>query len=251
MRIKIALRNLFISQTIIVLFLIFAYLVWFPHSFAKLGGFYDTAFMLILVDLVLGPLLVFIIYKEGKKYLAFDINVLLAIQLAAFLFGAYSLYLKHPAYTVYNNGLFKLVNTSYISQEMIRFDSLKSSYFSRPKMAFVTWPEREQEKLDIMVGVDMFGERDIDERPEYFTPYLADTQKILTQQLNPIYTFNSPQSKEKLDHFIRKHGGGVIDYAFFPVVGNNKKKAVLVLRQESAKPVGIIETLPLEKPDDV
>jgi len=66
MRIKIALRNLFISQTIIVLFLIFAYLVWFPHSFAKLGGFYDTAFMLILVDLVLGPFSVFIIYKEGN-----------------------------------------------------------------------------------------------------------------------------------------------------------------------------------------
>ncbi len=84
MRYKIAIRNLLISQAIIILFLVFAYFVWFPHSFTQLGGFHETAFMLIFVDLVLGPLLIFIIYREGKKYLTFDINILLAIQLGAF-----------------------------------------------------------------------------------------------------------------------------------------------------------------------
>jgi len=67
MRLKIALRNLVISQFIIIIFLIFAYLVWFPCSFSDLGDYTETALMLIFVDLVLGPLLVFIVFKENKN----------------------------------------------------------------------------------------------------------------------------------------------------------------------------------------
>ena len=244
MRTKIALRNLFISQAIIILFLVFAYLVWFPHSYSLLGGFHKTALMLVFVDIVLGPLLVFIVYKKDKKYLTFDINVLLSIQLAAFVYGAYALYLKHPAYNVFVDDRFKLVNISFTSPDKIRFESLKTSFFTKPKMAYTELPTDLNERTQFMLGVDLFGEPDIDHRADLYQPHTQAIDKILDKQLNPLLLFKSNDSKLKLKRFTDQHGGVVTDYAFFPISGNNKKEAVFVVHNKSAEAVGIIDMSP-------
>lgn len=244
MRTKIALRNLFISQIIILIFLLFAYFVWFPNSFSKLGGFYDTAWMIIFVDLVLGPLLVFIVYKENKKYLKFDINVLLAIQLAAFFYGAYALYLKHPVFNVFVNYQFKLINASYAIPDKVRFKALKPSFFSSPKIVYTQLPENMQERTQFMLGVDLFGKPDIDRRADFYTSHLNSMDEILSKQLDPIVLFNSVNHKSKLNKFIKKWGGVINDYAFFPISGNNKKEMVFVLNKETGEAVDVIDVNP-------
>ncbi len=244
MRTKIALRNLYISQAIILLFLLFAYFTWFPFSYSLLGGFHKTALMLIFVDIVLGPLLVFIVYKKDKKYLTFDINVLLSIQLAAFFYGAYALYLKHPAYNVFVNDRFKLVNISFTSPDKIRYESLKTSFFSKPKMAYTELPTDLNERAQFMLGVDLFGEPGIDQRADLYQPHTQAIDKILNKQLDPLLLFNSSFSKLKLKKFTNRHGGVVSNYAFFPISGNNKKEAVFVVNKKSAEAVGIIDMSP-------
>ena len=143
-----------------------------------LGGFYKTALLLIFVDIVLGPLLVFIIYKKDKKYLSFDINVLLAIQLAAFVYGAYALYLKHPAYNVFVNDRFILMNISYISPEKVKFESLKTSFFSGPKMAYTELPSDNNKRTDFFLGVALFGDPSIDQRTDLYQPISEVIPKI-------------------------------------------------------------------------
>jgi len=244
MRIKIALRNLFISQIIIILFLVFAYLMWFPYSYSLLGGFHKTALMLVLVDIVLGPLLVFIVYKKDKKYLTFDINVLLSIQLAAFVYGAHALYLKHPVYNVFVDDRFKLVNVSYTSPDEIRFESLKTSFFTKPKMAYTELPSDLTERTQFMLGVDLFGDRDIDQRADLYQPHIQALDKILDRQLNPSILFSSNENESKLKKFIKKHGGSISDYAFFPISGNNQKEAIFAMNNKNGEAVGIIDMNP-------
>ncbi len=247
MRAKIALRNLYISQAIILLFLIFAYFIWFPHSYALLGGFYKTAFMLIFVDIVLGPLLVFIVYRKDKKHLTFDINVLLGIQIAAFVYGAYALYLKHPAYNVFANDGFKLVNVSYASPVNVQFKALETSFFTKPKMAYSELPNNSSDKLLFMLGVDLFGEPDIEQRTDLYQPYFQSLEKILAKQLNQSLLFSSGENQSKLKQFIHKYGGHVSDYAFFPISGNNRKEVVFAIDKKNGQPVGIINMNPRVK----
>jgi hypothetical protein len=244
MRIKIALRNLFISQLLIFIFLAFAYLLWFPHSFDKLGGFYDTALILILVDLVLGPLLVFIIYKKDKKYLSFDINVLLGIQIAAFIYGSYALYLKHPTYNVFANDRYKLMNASYASPEKIKYDSLKSTFFSSPIMAYTELPKDEEELAQYIIGVTLFGKPDIEQRADFYIPHSQALNNILSMQLNKQILFNSQNSKNKLNKFLKRKGGKLSDYAFFPISGNNKKEIVFVISNDDGEAIGTIDINP-------
>lgn len=242
MRSKIALRNLLISQAIILLFLVFAYFVWFPHSFTQLGGFNKTALMLIFVDLVLGPLLVFIVYKEGKKYLAFDINVLLSIQLIAFIFGAYSLFLKHPAYAVFSDDRFILTNVSSLYPRQDWSTQLTSSFFSSPKLVYAKTPDDPRDKSKLIVEILLKRAPDINNRPKYYEPLEQHVHTVFSKSIDLNTLLLNEEIKEKLSFFLIKHGGVAEDYAYFPLQGNNQKKMIWVFNRSEAEPVGIIDS---------
>ncbi len=244
MRTKIALRNLYISQAIILLFLVFAYFTWFPYSFATLGGFTKTAFMLIFVDLVLGPLLVFIVFKEGKKYLKFDINVLLTIQIAAFVFGAYSLFLKHPAYVVFTGDRFTLTNVSHIYPQQTWLNNLKSSFFSSPKFVVAKLPDDAATQSNLILGIVFNQMPDIDKRPEYYQPFEQHIKTTLDKSIPVDKLLLDTNTKLKLAEFLKQQGGKTEDYAYFPLSGNNKKEVIWVFDRDSTKPVGIINSDP-------
>jgi len=244
MRTKLALRNLYISQAIILAFLIFAYFVWFPYSFSKLGGFSETALMLIFVDLVLGPLLVFIVYKEGKRFLRFDINTLLAIQLAAFAFGAYSLYLKHPAYAVFSGDRFSLTNVSNVYPQQHWFKQFKTSFFSSPQFVVTKSPKDHKERNALMFSVLLESAPDIDKRPEYFHPFTQNIDAVFAKSIPLNQLFQNNKTKEKLTQFYKQHGGKPSDYAYFPLVGNNKKDMIWVFKRSTAQAIGIIDSDP-------
>ncbi|MCF6191241.1 MAG: hypothetical protein L3J51_12250 [Cocleimonas sp.] len=244
MRIQLALRNLYISQAIILAFLVFAYFIWFPHSFSKLGGFSETALMLIFVDLVLGPLLVLIVYKEGKKFLRFDINVLLAIQLFAFAFGAYSLFLKHPAYVVFTVDRFTLANVSQLYPQQPWLTQFKSSFFSSPQFVVAKSPSNTKERNALMFNVLLKGEPDINERPELFEPLAQHVDAVFAKSIPLDLLFQNNKTKEKFTAFYKLYGGKASDYAYFPLVGNNKKDMIWVFDRITTKPVGIIDSDP-------
>jgi len=244
MRTKLALRNLYISQAIILVFLMFAYYIWFPYSFAKLGGFNQTALMLIFVDLVLGPLLVFIVYKEGKKFLRFDINVLLGIQLFAFAFGAYSLYLKHPAYAVFTVDRFTLANVSQLYPQQPWLTQLQSSFFSSPQFVVAKSPNNVKKRNALMFDILLKGAPDINERPELFEPFGQHLDTVFAKSIPLNILFQNTKTKEKLAVFHKQYGGVPDDYAYFPLAGNNKKDMIWVFDRATAKPVGIIDSDP-------
>jgi hypothetical protein len=249
LRIKIALRNLIISQVLIILFLVFAYFTWFPYSFSLLGGFTRTALMLIFVDLILGPLLVFIVFKEGKKYLQFDINVLLSIQIMAFIFGAYSLFLKHPAYAVFTGDRFTLTNVSEIYPYQPWQKNISTLFLSSPQLVVAKIPENKDEKSKLLLDVILNQKPDIDKRPHYYQPLRAHLETVLTSRLQPDTIFSTNNAQQKRKDFLQQHGGNINDYAFFPLRGNNKKDVIWAFSRKTFSPVGIIESDPwVQKP---
>ena len=58
--------------------------------------------MLLAIDVILGPLLGLLVYKEGKKSLKFDLSVIILIQIAALCYGVFSIEQGRPAWLVYN-----------------------------------------------------------------------------------------------------------------------------------------------------
>ena len=242
MKFKVALRNLYISQAIIIIFLIFAYIFWFPYSFSQLGGFYRTAWMIIFVDIVLGPFLVFFIYKENKKYLKFDINVLLSIQLIAFVFGAYSLFLKHPAYAVFSIDRFVLTNVSNIFPKPSIPKLIDKHFFSSTKLVVASFPENNNERDKLNFSILFNGSPDIDNRPKYFSPLERHIGLIMKKSINLEQLVMNQQEKKIYSKFLSENNSS--NFSYFPLVGNNQKDMIWVFDKKDGKPIEILDIDP-------
>lgn len=242
MNYKIAGINLLLSQAIIIIFLGFAYIIWFPYSFYELNGLSKTVKILIFVNFCLGPLLILLIYKKNKRptVLKFDLYSLIALQIIAFVMGSYSIYLKHPVYLVFSVDRFTLINAGNVAPEKSRYDDFKSSFFSRPKLAFAQLPDDPKKRQALLMSVLFEGKADIDQHTEYYEPFHQHKNAILAQSLNTSDIFSNKKSKNEIKLFINKHGGKINDYVYFPLQTADKKDVVLAFIKETLQPISII-----------
>ena len=91
-RIKFFLGHLFISLVIALLVMSFVFFVWYPLPLATAVGVTHIFLMMLVIDVIIGPLLGLFVYKEGKTSLKFDLSIIIAIQTSALCYGIYNKY---------------------------------------------------------------------------------------------------------------------------------------------------------------
>ena len=77
--------------------------------------------MLIVIDVIVGPLLGLLVYKEEKKTLKFDLAVVILLQITAFTFGFYTIAQGRPLWIVSGNYNFQLVKNNEINDQSIQY----------------------------------------------------------------------------------------------------------------------------------
>src|SRR5690606_22432166 len=70
-----------------------------------------------MVDIVLGPLLVFLVYDRRKKSLRRDLAVIICIQLAAIAYGIHASVLARPVLMTFVVDRFELVSAAEVDAE--------------------------------------------------------------------------------------------------------------------------------------
>lgn len=115
-RIRFFLAHLSVSAIIAVIAICIVYFVWYPAPLGKALGVLHLFLMLIVIDVIVGPLFSLLVYKEGKKTLKFDLAVVILLQVCAFIYGFYHIAQGRPAWIVYGDRVFNLVKNSDIEQ---------------------------------------------------------------------------------------------------------------------------------------
>jgi hypothetical protein len=108
-------------------------LYYYPAYFAVLENVYSAVLIVVPVDIIIGPVLTFIIYKPGKKGLAFDLKFIAACQVIASAYGLWTLYDQRPGYLVFYHDTFYSFPAS-IDQSKLRDDNLRVGPFDQPKI---------------------------------------------------------------------------------------------------------------------
>ncbi len=108
-RIRYFLGHLICSIVVGLLLLALVFLVWYPAPLASAEGVTAIVFMLLVIDVILGPLLSLFVYKEGKKTLKMDLSVIILIQVLALSYGVYAFAQSRPAWIVQSGWLFEVV----------------------------------------------------------------------------------------------------------------------------------------------
>lgn len=107
--VRASLIHFLVSFIFLFIFSAFVFFFWFPGDLLAIQGGLKIFLMILVIDLILGPLLTLIVYKPHKKSLLFDISVIAFIQLSALFYGAWSLSTQKPAYLVFLHDRFFVV----------------------------------------------------------------------------------------------------------------------------------------------
>ncbi len=70
---------------------------WYPGALLFAAGGTQLLILIVSVDLILGPLLTFVVFDRRKQSLAFDLAFIVVLQLCALAYGMYASYLAVTA----------------------------------------------------------------------------------------------------------------------------------------------------------
>lgn len=228
---KAAIVHLLLSLMLIVLIVGSVLFFWYPSLFIGVTDFKEVASLIITIDLILGPLLTFVVFNPSKKSLKFDLSVIGMIQLSALAYGLYTLFQIHPVYITFNKDRFTIVRAMDAKPEMANYKEYKISKFSSGTLAFAKMPEsyKEQEKL---LDEVLKGGPDLEQRVDFYEPYSDNIDKIMARSLDPALIFNDKNKKETAS-FLKINQREISDYAFLPL-NNGEKDAIIVLDRSTA-----------------
>jgi len=113
--------HLTFSGIVIGLFFALLYLYWFPNGLIFAGATAGLK-ILVLIDLVLGPILTFIVFKKGKPSLKFDLFCIFSLQTLVFFYGAHLIYNERPVAQILADDGLSLYTISEIRDHNVEFD---------------------------------------------------------------------------------------------------------------------------------
>lgn len=89
--------------------------VWYHNPYYQLFNVMPIFGLMLMIDLVLGPLLTFVVYKKGKKTLKMDLTVIVLIQAIAFGWGMWNIANARPAWIVIDKNLAYTISPVFLS----------------------------------------------------------------------------------------------------------------------------------------
>ena len=148
-------------------------LLWYPSPWFGAAGGGTLLFLLIGVDVILGPLLTFIVYDPLKKSLVYDLAVIVMLQVAALIYGINVMAQARPAFVVYFRGAFEVVGAKDVMTEGMadaKLAEFQSVPWTGPRLAAARLPSDPGVQLQIAMESGVGGP-DFTVYPRFYIPY--------------------------------------------------------------------------------
>jgi len=165
------------SATALLLVLGTLYLGWYRWPGWYLTGVLSVVPILIAVDLVLGPLLTFIIASKNKtaRELTRDIACIVTVQLLALGYGTFTLWNGRPLYYTFSETELSVTQGIDIQPEELVLarqsnPDFAPHWYSLPRWAYAPLPQ-DQSTRDAIVTSAIQGGTDVTAMPRYFQPW--------------------------------------------------------------------------------
>ncbi len=171
-----------------------AFLVWYPSPLWAAVGLAKIFFLLIAIDVVIGPCLTFLVYKVGKPSLKFDIGFIVALQLAAFGYGFFQIAQARPVWIVFNMDRFDVVQAMDLDERRKKEADRKysSAPWLGPQIVASKNPKDTKKHTELMFESAQGGP-DLPQRIDLYVPLESEASAIRSraQDLSQLSEFNS------------------------------------------------------------
>lgn len=194
-------------------------LYWYPSAFFSASGGWQGLRLVAAVDIVLGPLLTFIIYNRQKssRELIMDLSVVVVLQLCALGWGIKTIYEQRPIAVVFLDNSFYTVPAAALSIQGIDLDVLEEFGDSKPVYVYVQRPVagEELERFTREVEQNRIPPHEqawlYQPLPQNFATVIrssVDVEEVLERY---------PEMKSDIEHLLNKTDSRLEDYYYLPL----------------------------------
>jgi len=206
--------------------------IWYPPPLFEALGAEGMVFILVGVDVVLGPLVTWVIFSPTKRLvlLKLDLAIIAALQLTALGYGVYVISEARPAFLLFVRDRFEVTSVNEIDpkeQAKATRPEFRFSPLLGPRLAAADIPRDPGEQLRVMMSGTAGA--DLKTFPQYYIPYEARIPLVLKKG-RPLALLRKhhPESKEALDKAIARTGLAEDQLVFVPLRARKKDMSVLV-----------------------
>jgi hypothetical protein len=120
-RFKAAAYHLLFSALVVLAIAVLVFFVWFPHPLWKTSGGLGLFVLVVVCDLVLGPLFTLVISNPNKRRREWvlDLTVVAFIQIAALGYGVWTVWQARPIFIVFERDLYRVVRATDIPESLM------------------------------------------------------------------------------------------------------------------------------------
>ena len=238
-RLKAALWHCLFSIVLLAIALCLVFQLWYPHTLAYAMGVTKLYTMILAIDLTLGPLLTFFVYKKDRRHFIKDLAVIVTIQFAAFVYGLYVVAQGKPSWLVFVVDDFEAVAPIDIDyRQQAEFpEHFFMHWIKSPQWIAATYSKdakiQQQQKED-----EMFRGISLAKKPESYHNIKFFYSNILmrSKPISELYKYNA---RADVDRQTKHLSSG---YRWLPLKTFMHDQVVLIDR--SGKPITVLNLNP-------
>jgi len=252
MRFRLTTFAIHLAASVGVLLALFGvfYFAWYAWPAWYLLGAASVVGLIVLVDVVLGPLMTLLVASPHKPRaeLRRDIALIVLVQVAALLWGALTLWQGRPLYYALTLDRIELItaidfNAEGLAQAKAKGATIMPTWSSLPQWIWAPLPDNEDERGRIIAEAIVEG-KDIVSMPEYFRPW-ADGVGALQKMLHPMPALKAPRGLDEAEYqkLLARLGRPEADFGWLLMQGP-RRNGSMVFERASGQPVMFVQAEP-------
>lgn len=233
-----------ISLCVAAIAFILVFFVWYPSYYREISGGRELFWILITVDVILGPLLTLSVFDRRKSFqaLAFDLSVIGLVQLIALSYGLWTVFVARPVHLVFEYDQYRVAHAVEVPVDLL--DKTPPGIVALPlagPTVLSLRPTRGNETFDIAMA-ELAGAPAC-ARPDLWQPYEMARTSIL-QKAKPVTELLArlPDKSGIINHVIKKTGRPTEQLRYLPLRGRNAFWTALIDPQTTE----ILGVIPLD-----
>lgn len=218
--------------------------VWYPRPYSQAAGAGELVLLLLGVDIVLGPLLTFVVFKSGKKGMKFDLAVIGVLQACAFLYGASIVVRARPAFVVTAVDRFMLVAANDLDPADLakaKLSEFQTIPWTGPRLVGTELPTDPSARNKMLLNG--IAGKDVEKFPEYYVDYAKVAQDILAHG-KPLDVLRKkhPEATSILDVWLRDHQRDPATLRWLPLM-THRMNLIMILDHSTGQ---VLDALPID-----
>lgn len=197
--------HILFSAALAVVLLCLVFLLWYPGLYRAFGAG-NGLIIFLCADLVLGPMLTFVVYSPNKLGLLRDMVILISVQLVVFAFGAWTIYLQRPALQVLSHQQLEIFTRDDIRSYGLSLPPNTNSESPFLNSYFMYLPESLEEIEAIKFTSEFVDLKPFSLRTDLYRSFLGGQQWGL-EKLLARFAYDSPYNCYWVDVSSKHYGG--------------------------------------------